>query len=109
MANESLKKYLNDHLSGSVVALEILDHLQRGQSETEKSPILADLRADITADRLTLETFVAQLGIDVSRTRQVTAWLTEKLSEPVPESVTSMLPNDDCGPQPPVQWSEVRV
>ena len=35
MANESLATYLNDHLAGSVVALELLDHLEEGGAGTE--------------------------------------------------------------------------
>jgi hypothetical protein len=81
MANESLATYLNDHLAGSVVALELLDHLDADRSEAAAAQTLTTLRADILADRQVLETFMLQLGIAVSQPRQATAWLTEKLSE----------------------------
>ncbi len=81
MVNESLATYLNDHLAGSVVALELLEHLAAEQPESTQRQILATLRADITADRETLEEVMAQLAITPSRPRQVTAWLVEKLSE----------------------------
>jgi hypothetical protein len=81
MANESLATYLNDHLAGSVLALELLDSLTEERTKTAEAQILADVRADIMADRQQLEAFMAQLGIAVSRPRQATAWLTEKLSE----------------------------
>ena len=51
MANESLATYLNDHLAGSVVALELLDHLQTDRAGTEQTSILAGVHADIEADR----------------------------------------------------------
>ncbi len=81
MPNESLTTYLNDHLAGSVVALELLDHLEKDGARTAQASILADVHADITADRQELEAFMAQLGIAVSAPRKATGWLVEKLSE----------------------------
>src|SRR5215207_459986 len=81
MANESLTTYLNDHLAGSVVALELLDHLKEDGAGTAEASILADVHADIEADRQELEAFMAQLGITVSEPRKATGWLLEKLSE----------------------------
>src|SRR5215207_1056649 len=81
MANESLTTYLNDHLAGSVVALELLDHLQEDGAGTAEASMLADVHADIEADRQELEAFMAELGITVSEPRKATGWLVEKLSE----------------------------
>ena len=81
MANESLMTYLNDHLAGSVVALELLDHLEEDGAGTAEASILADVHADIVADRQELEAFMAQRGIAVSAPRKATGWLVEKLSE----------------------------
>ncbi|MDF3017812.1 MAG: hypothetical protein K0R44_3037 [Thermomicrobiales bacterium] len=81
MANESLTTYLNDHLAGSVVALELLDHLAEDGAVTAEASTLAGVHADIEADRQELEAFMAQLGIIVSAPRKATGWLVEKLSE----------------------------
>src|ERR671917_2034944 len=81
MANESLTTYLNDHLAGSVVALELLDHLQEDGAGAAEASILAGVHADIEADRQELEAFMAQRGIAVSAPRKATGWLVEKLSE----------------------------
>ena len=81
MANESLATYLNDHLAGSVVALELLDHLEEDGAGTAEASILAEVHADIEADRQELEAFMAQRGIAVSAPRKATGWLVEKLSE----------------------------
>jgi hypothetical protein len=81
MANESLATYLNDHLAGAVVALELLDHLQEDGPGTAEASILADVRAGIMADRQELEAFMAQRGIAVSAPKKATGWLVEKLSE----------------------------
>src|SRR5918998_136087 len=81
MANQSLATYLNDHLAGSVVALELLDHLEKDGAGTAETSLLAGVHADIAADRQELEAFMAQLGITVSAPRKATGWLVEKLSE----------------------------
>jgi hypothetical protein len=80
MANASLATYLNDHLAGSVAALDLLTHLQTLYAGTPFAGVLASLAADVAADRQELEALLGQLQIPVSRTRQVTAWLAEKLT-----------------------------
>lgn len=81
MANEQIATYLNDHLAGSVVALELIEHLQAAHAGTPLESFLANLRADITADRHELEALMDRLHITESRTRKATAWLTEKFTE----------------------------
>jgi hypothetical protein len=81
VANESLATYLNDHLAGSVVALELLDHLEEDGAGTAEASLLTDVHADIEADRQELEAFMAQIGIAVSAPKKATGWLVEKLSE----------------------------
>src|ERR1043166_10083043 len=81
MAHERLATYLNDHLAGSVVALELLDHLKGAYSEETLRGFFRELRADITADRDNLEAIMKALNIDQSRTRKASAWLTEKITE----------------------------
>ena len=81
MANESLTTYVNDHLAGSVVALELLDYLQEDLAGTAEASLLASVHADIEADRQELEAFMAQRRLTVSEPRKATAWLVEKLSE----------------------------
>lgn len=73
-ANERLAIYLNDHLAGSVIALEMLEDLA-------EDPELADLRREIQADRDVLERLMARTGVEVSQPRQAAAWLTEKLGD----------------------------
>jgi hypothetical protein len=81
MANEYLATYLNDHLAGSVVAIELLEHLETAQAGTAMAPFLAQLHADIVADRQELEALIDRLNLAKSRPRQATAWLTEKMTE----------------------------
>ena len=73
-ANERLAIYLNDHLAGSVIALEMLEDLA-------DDPELADLRREILADRDVLERLLGRTGAEISQPRQAAAWLTEKLGD----------------------------
>lgn len=81
MANEHIATYLNDHLAGSVVALELLQHLESAHAGTPLEGFFAELRADIKADQHQLESLMSQLQIAESRARKATAWLTEKITE----------------------------
>ena len=81
MAHEHLAAYLNDHLAGSVVALELLEHLEAAHSEDSLSNFFRALRADIASDRDELEQLMKELNIEQSRTRKALAWLTEKFTE----------------------------
>jgi hypothetical protein len=81
MANEHVATYLNDHLAGSVVALELLDHLIATHSESEFSTFFRQLHADIAADRDELQGLMERLDIGESRTRKASAWLAEKMTE----------------------------
>ena len=51
MARTHLATYLNDHLAGSVVALEMLEHLERAHAETPVASFALWLRAEIAEDR----------------------------------------------------------
>jgi hypothetical protein len=81
MSDEYLATYLNDHLAGSVVALELLDHLKSTHADNPLSDFFEQLRADITADRDELERLMEALQISQSRTRKASAWVAEKMTE----------------------------
>ncbi|HKP87667.1 MAG TPA: hypothetical protein VJZ26_16320 [Blastocatellia bacterium] len=81
MGNEHVATYLNDHLAGSVVAIELLEHLEAAHPGTPLERFFAELRADIEADRQELEAIMGRLGVAESRTRKATAWLTEKITQ----------------------------
>lgn len=81
MANEHLATYLNDHLAGSVVAVELMENLEAVYADTPTAEFIARLRADVEADRKELETLMSRLQISESRARKASAWLTEKLTE----------------------------
>jgi hypothetical protein len=63
MKERHLAIYLNDHLAGSEVALELHDHLKRLVPESSVGQFAADLKAEITADRKELEALMARFQI----------------------------------------------
>jgi hypothetical protein len=81
MADEHIATYLNDHLAGSVVALELLEHLEAAHAGTDLGRFAARLRADVAADRRELEALMERLDAGQSRTRKASAWLAEKVTE----------------------------
>jgi len=81
MADEHIATYLNDHLAGSEAALELLEFIKAEQSGTPMEQVVAELRADITADRQELEVLMVRLNVSQSRTRKATAWIGEKVTE----------------------------
>ncbi len=81
MAHKHIATYLNDHLAGSVAALELLAHLEAAHKGTAVEHSIAGLRADVAADRQELEALMGRLDVAESGPRKATAWLTEKLTE----------------------------
>jgi hypothetical protein len=76
-----LTTYLNDHLAGSVAAIELLDHLREASKGTARENVLASLRSDIEEDQGVLQELLSDIGGKESRVRKATAWVAEKLGE----------------------------
>jgi hypothetical protein len=76
-----LHTYLNDHLAGSVAAIELLDHLIEQHSEDRFGKTFRDLRDEIQADQETLRNLIRKLGAKESAIRKTGAWLAEKFSQ----------------------------
>lgn len=80
MANDALATYLNDHLAGSVMALELLERLTDDTDDTALAQTIDGVRSSIATDRQELEALMERLEIGVSGSRQAAAWFTEKLT-----------------------------
>lgn len=78
MPNEYLATYLHDHLAGSAVAIELLEHLEKVHGGTELAPFFATLRQDILADRDKLDALIARVGGSIGTVRAAVGWLGEK-------------------------------
>ena len=81
MSHEHIATYLNDHLAGSVVALELLENLEEMHDGTPAGQVLAEVRADVTADQQELKALMVRLDVSESRIRKSTAWLAGRAAE----------------------------
>ena len=78
---KDLAAYLNDHLAGSVAAIELLDYLIKEQAGQRLEKFLVDLRDDVSADQQVLRDLIHKLGLEESVARKAGAWLMEKLGQ----------------------------
>jgi len=81
MSDEHLATYLNDHLAGSVAAIELLEDLEAAHAGADTARFFSELRADIQADRDELKALMERLEITEKRVRKATAWFAGKLTE----------------------------
>ena len=79
---ELLHTYLNDHLAGSVAALELIEHLTKKFAGGELESFLADLYAHIEADQQVLRDLLSAFEQSESAIRKAGAWIAEKFARP---------------------------
>ena len=77
---ERLHTYLNDHLAGSVAAIELLDEVIEHHSEDRIGKTLRVWCDEIQADQGTLRNLIRKLGAEESAMRKAGAWVAEKFS-----------------------------
>ncbi len=78
--NDNLTTYLNDHLAGSVAALELIDDLVNVSDDASLKLFFANLKRDIEADQKILERLLEAANEDQSAIRKAAAWVTEKFA-----------------------------
>jgi hypothetical protein len=78
---KALASYLNDHLAGSVAAIELLDHLIKKQTGRRAAKFLAELRDDVQADQKVLQNLIGKLDLEESGVRKAGAWIVEKIGQ----------------------------
>jgi hypothetical protein len=81
MSSKALRTYLNDHLAGSVAALELLDHLADLHQDTDRKQFFTGLRTEVEEDQKVLQQLLEKAGGKESMVRKAAAWLAEKLGE----------------------------
>jgi hypothetical protein len=79
---KNLPSYLNDHLAGSVAALELLDRLIETYEARSLGVFFQELRRQVEADQDTLKELIHKLGSDESTGRKAAGWMAEKLTRP---------------------------
>jgi hypothetical protein len=80
MSRSPLITYLNDHLAGSVAALELVEHLLELKPQSAQEQ-LRELGAEIQEDQTILQEILETLGGKPSPLRKAAAWLTEKIGQ----------------------------
>ena len=75
MADDALETYLNDHLAGSVGAIQMLERAVDDHAGTPLGPQLADLLAGIRAAQEELRDVMRRLGYAESPIKKAGAWL----------------------------------
>jgi hypothetical protein len=78
MNTGNLTAYLNDHLAGSVGALELLGHMRNDAPEDSFHEFCNSLYLEIEADQKVLEKLIVQLGGKKGLMKRTAAWLMEK-------------------------------
>jgi hypothetical protein len=71
--------YLNDHLAGSTVGVELVRRTLAENEGTELGEFLRGLLAEVEEDRATLVQLMDTLGIARSRVKIAAAWTAEKV------------------------------
>ena len=79
MDTKLLGIYLNDHLAGSVVGVELAKRATASNEGTELGDFLAGLTEDIEADRQALKSIMEHLGVSENKVKPPLAWTAEKL------------------------------
>jgi hypothetical protein len=76
---KELDSYLNDHLAGSVSALELIGHWAHVHKGEPLGTFFAECEAEIEADQDTLRDIMRSLAVEESKVRQAGAWAAEKV------------------------------
>ncbi|MDI1314580.1 hypothetical protein [Prosthecobacter sp.] len=81
MNDDLLCTYLNDHLAGSVVAIELLDRLvDNEENGSPRKMEMIELKMEIQGDQDLLKKLMESLSSGESKVKQAGAWLMEKVS-----------------------------
>jgi hypothetical protein len=78
--SDPLATYLHDHLSGAVVAINLLEALRDQHNGKPLGQFAADLLSEVEADRAVLQELADRVGAETSVLKEATAWLGEKVS-----------------------------
>jgi hypothetical protein len=76
---KELDSYLNDHLAGSVSALELIAHWVEVHKGEPLGSFFVEIKREIEADRDMLRDVMRTLGVDESTVRKAGAWAAEKV------------------------------
>jgi hypothetical protein len=76
---KDLDSYLNDHLAGSISALELIAHWAEVHKGEPLGRFFVEIEREIKADQDALRDVMRTLGVEESKMRQAGAWAAEKI------------------------------
>jgi hypothetical protein len=76
---KDLDSYLNDHLAGSISALELIAHWAEVHKGEPVGSFFVEIEREIKADQDTLRDVMRTLGVEESKVRKAAAWAAEKV------------------------------
>ena len=76
---KDLDSYLNDHLAGSISALELIAHWVEVHKGEPLGSFFVEIEREIKADQDMLRDVMRTLGVEESKVRQAAAWAAEKV------------------------------
>src|SRR6266513_783951 len=76
---KDLDSYLNDHLAGSISALELIGHWAQVHKREPLGSFFVEIEREIKADQDTLRGVMRNLGVEESKVRKAGAWAAEKV------------------------------
>jgi hypothetical protein len=79
MERNPIAIYLNDHLAGATVGVEVARRAGNSNKDNEFGAFLRRLTREVEEDREALRSVMSELGVSVNRAKQAAAWGSEKL------------------------------
>jgi hypothetical protein len=79
LTEDKLSIYLNDHLAGSTIGLELAKRSRASNQGTPLGDFLDRLAQEIAEDRATLKRLMAKLGVRPDPVKAYGAWAAEKI------------------------------
>ena len=76
---KDLDSYLNDHLAGSISALELIAHWVEAHKAEPLRLFFVETEREIKADQDKLRDVMRTLGVEESKLRKASAWAAEKV------------------------------
>jgi hypothetical protein len=80
MQRQTLFVYINDHIAGSMAALELIDHLIKSHTGQPLESFFLDLQREIKSDQEPLKQLLGKAQQKESVFRKLAAWMTEKFA-----------------------------
>ena len=89
MAGKALNIYLNDHLAGATLGIDLAELIRDQAEHTPLGTLMESLTPQIEADRQTLVSLMQRMHTEESPIKQAGAWVTGKATEAKFKGATS--------------------